>query len=116
MSKKKRASIFDLGEGEIDVSGFTAKPSASGGPPAEQVKQVSEAANFPSREAHQSKPASKPRREPRRYRTGRNVQLTLKAKQDPIDRFYAITDKQNWVLGYTFERAVEALERELKHK
>ena len=30
-----------------------------------------------------------------------------------VDAFYAVTDAQGWVLGYTLERAIEALQREL---
>ena len=30
-----------------------------------------------------------------------------------IDAFYALADRQGWVLGETFERAIEALERVL---
>jgi hypothetical protein len=50
-------------------------------------------------------------REPRRHRTGRNRQFNIKARADTIERFYAITDLHGWVLGETFERAIEALER-----
>jgi hypothetical protein len=73
---------------------------------------VSEAANFRSRDP--KPPPEKPlRREQRRHRTGRNVQLNIKARAEAIDAFYAITDRENWVLGETFERAIEALKREL---
>jgi hypothetical protein len=54
-----------------------------------------------------------PKREPRRYRTGRNIQLNIKARAEIIDAFYGIADRKGWVLGETFERAVAALEREL---
>jgi hypothetical protein len=53
------------------------------------------------------------RREARRYRTGRNVQLNLKVRQEAADTFYALADSQHWVLGEAFEHAVEALKREL---
>jgi hypothetical protein len=42
------------------------------------------------------------------------VQLNIKARAEAIEAFYAITDRENWVLGETFERAVEALKRELE--
>jgi hypothetical protein len=109
-----RASIFDdFAEAPpIDISGFSPRPAAVPAPPTqEQVKAVSEAANFPSREG--AKASAKPKREPRRYRTGRNVQFNAKALQTTIDRFYALCDNTGWVMGYTLERAVEALEREL---
>lgn len=111
---KPRASIFDE-SAKIDLSDFTPKPKeAPPGPAPEKVRAVSEAANFPSREPAARKTSAKPTREPRRYRTGRSVQFNCKASQETIDGFYAICDKQGWVLGYTLERAVAALSRELK--
>jgi hypothetical protein len=107
----ERASIFDA-EDEIDVSGFSPKPSPAPAIAREQVRAVSEAASFRSREP-QPVTAAMMRREPRRYRTGRNVQLNIKARAEAIDAFYAIADSQNWVLGEAFERAIEALNREL---
>jgi hypothetical protein len=50
-------------------------------------------------------------REPRRHRTGRNIQFNIKARAETIDRFYALSDLYGWVLGETFERAIAALER-----
>jgi hypothetical protein len=111
--RKGRASVFDDTEdATLDLSTFAPKPAAPPAPAQELVRAVSEASNFPSRE--QSKPAPKPKREPRRYRTGRNVQFNAKASQATVDRFYALCDQTGWVMGYTLERAVEALEKELK--
>jgi hypothetical protein len=112
---KTRASIF--GDDEtvtLDLGSFTPKsvPDTKA-PPAEQVRAVAQAANFPSREPI-SKPAPKKARAARQYRTGRNVQFNVKALAETVDAFYAITDKEGWVLGYTLQRAVEALQRELK--
>lgn len=114
---KSRASIFDE-PAELDVSGFAPKTAPDkSAPAAEKVRAVAEAAHFRSREP---KPTPKsvvvPKREPRRHRTGRNVQLNLKASQETVDAFYAITDTEDWVLGETLENAVQALQRELKKK
>ena len=77
-----------------------------------QVKAVAEAARFRSREpAATPEPVAK--RIPRRHRTGRNVQFNVKAAQETVDAFYAISDQQNWVLGETLEHALAALQREL---
>ena len=57
--------------------------------------------------------AGAPKREPRRYRTGRNIQLNIKARADVIEAFYRLADQKGWVLGETSERAIAALEREL---
>jgi hypothetical protein len=106
-----RASIF--AEDDLDISGFSPKegPDRSA-PMPEQVKAVAEAARFRSRESPvPAFPA--PRRPPRRYRTGRNVQFNVKATQETVDAFYAISDSQGWVLGETMEHALAALQREL---
>jgi hypothetical protein len=92
------------------------KPKAPARP--EQVRGVAEQVGFHSREPKAAPPDALPavpeRREPRRYRTGRNVQLNLKVRQEAVDAFYRLADEQGWVLGETFERAVSALERELR--
>jgi hypothetical protein len=114
---KSRASVF--GDTlELDVTDFTVKKTPdTKAPTQEQVRAVSEAANFKSREgqALPSKPPKK--RVARRYRTGRNVQFNVKASQETVDAIYAITEAHpGWVLGYTLERAVAALRRELESK
>ena len=108
----ERASVFD---DEVDISDFAPKAGDAPAPPPEQIRTVSQAVNFRSREPKPAPtvPAAPPRREQRRYRTGRNVQLNIKARSEAIDSFYAIADGQGWVLGEAFERAVEALQREL---
>src|SRR4051812_40939542 len=120
----KRANIFDDAT-ELDVSDFQPETSPAPPPDIETLRKISEASNFPSRQAPKPKsveqpPASpappdigKPRRQPRTHRTGRNVQFNVKASQETIDAFYRISDEQGWVLGETLERALAALEREL---
>ncbi len=112
-----RASIFE--EPDIDVSGFAPRPAPdTTAPRAEQVREVSEAAKFRSREPKAAHPEKQPpaKREQRRYRTGRNVQFNVKASQNTVDAFYAISDRQGWVLGETLEHALAALERELSNR
>jgi hypothetical protein len=108
-----RASIF--ADDDLDVSGFSPKagPDKSD-PPPEQVKAVAESARFHSREpALPPAVTSVAKRVPRRYRTGRNVQFNVKASQETVDAFYAISDSEGWVLGETLEHALAALQREL---
>jgi hypothetical protein len=110
---EERASIF--GDDEVDVTGFKPKPPAKvveHPATVEQVRAVSETVNFRSREP-KAVPVKPLRREQRRHRTGRNVQLNIKARAEAVEAFYAITDDKHWVLGETFERAIEALKREL---
>jgi hypothetical protein len=110
----ERASIFDSGT-DFDLSGFTPQKAKPAAPP-ERVKQVSEGASFKSREPAEAKPPKALKREPRRYRTGRNTQFNIKADPDIIEAFYRIADEQGWVLGETLERAVTALSSEIVSK
>jgi hypothetical protein len=111
---KPRASIFEEPD-ELDVASFAPKAAIDAkAPPAEQVREVAQAAKFRSREAAAPKPQAQSKRPARRYRTGRNVQFNVKALQETVDSFYAITEAEGWVLGYTLQRAIEALQRELK--
>lgn len=116
----ERASIFDNGV-DFDVSGFTPKTSKSIEKtiPVDALKTVSEAAQFPSREAapeskkkQQEKPVPE-KNEIRRYRTGRNVQLNIKVKAETLKDFYDLADKEGLVLGEVLEKAIEALKERL---
>lgn len=119
---KSRASIFGNSDNDgetisLDVTGFAPKAQVdTTAPPPDKVKAVSQAARFTSREPTTVKGEAKAnKRPPRRHRTGRNVQVSIKALAESVDKFYAITEAQpGWVLGYTFQRAIDALERELK--
>jgi hypothetical protein len=121
----KRSSIYDdAAETDkavhpLDLSRFQPEPQAP--TPAidrDRLSAISEASNFPSRQPRRTprvpeKPNA-PRREPRIYRTGRNVQFNMKASQATVDAFYAISNQQGWVLGETLEHALAALQRELE--
>lgn len=102
-----RADPFD-----IDLSGFS--PRVPDKPVAATVRQVSEDNAFPSRApANKTAEVASP---PRRRRTGRNVQLNVKATAEVIVRFTALSDANGWAFGETLEHAVTALERELAAK
>jgi len=104
-----RASVF--GGDDDDLSDF--KPKAP--PDKAAVKAVAEGAQFRSREP-QTPPAAPTKREPRRYRTGRNQQLNLKVTAEAAEAFYALADETGWVLGEGFERAITALKQDLDSK
>lgn len=106
-SSPPRAGIFDTD----DLSDFVPSAPASK-PKAEEVRAVAEETAFHSRESALPPADPQPRRLPRRYRTGRNVQLNLKVRQEAADAFYALADQLDLVLGEAFERAVDALRRE----
>ena len=111
----KRASVFE-NDLEVDLSDFSPKKRPdTKAPTQEQVRAVAEAANFPSRQPRDvsAKPTAK--RAARVYRTGRNVQFNVKASQETVEAIYAVTNaNKGWVLGYTLERAIAALKRELE--
>ncbi len=79
------------------------------------MRAVAQAAKFHSREPLPPKSEVKAKRAARQYRTGRNIQFNVKISQETFDAFYALADAQGWVLGYTVQRAIEALQRELKN-
>jgi hypothetical protein len=82
--------------------------------PNEEIQKVAQATGFKSRESVAAPPEPVFRREGRIHRTGRSEQLNLKVRTVDKERFYALCDQQEWVLGLGFQRAIEALERELK--
>lgn len=106
-----RAGVFD-----DDLSDFAPKSAKPAAARPEEVKALAEGTAFRSRDPQVApSPALAPssRRQPRRYRTGRNVQLNLKVRQEAADTFYVLADQTGLVLGEVFEQAVEALTREL---
>lgn len=131
-----RASILDQSEDETDDIGDLTRFKPKQGPaedalPAEQVRAIAKASNFPSRDpkprrakadAVATPPAAPepapvlPRRQPRRHRTGRNTQFNARTTPATVEAFYAIADQQGWLVGETVERALAALQRELAAK
>lgn len=117
-----------------DLSDFEpAKPSRP--VPVAAIEQIAEESGFPSRKASAAKaPSAKPQHPPaieakpmatapapvetaeqtarprRRYTTGRNRQLNIKATDETIERFYAAADAQGVPLGALLELALDALE------
>ena len=73
---------------------------------ADRIARVAEASRFPSREAI-------PRRPPRIHRTGRTMQFNARATPETVEAFYAIADRQGWLVSETLEHALAALQREL---
>ena len=112
----ERASVFE--NSDFDIAGFTAKKTKSAKieTPAEDIRAVSEASSFRSREPTKAEEKEIEKREPRRHRTGRNVQLNIKVRAETLESFYDLADKQGWVLGETLEKAVAALKREIATK
>lgn len=110
----KRSSIFEADE--LDVSGFEPQANAKLKDPGERkaLQAVAEQRGFASRDpALQVEQPPAPVRTQRRHTTGRNRQINIKASAATIERFYALADANGWVLGETFERAIDALRAQL---
>jgi len=111
---RNRASLgFDDALDDIDLSEFEPRQAPVPRPMSGDTSRVAEAAGFRSREAKQSESDDSragPAPLQRRRRTGRNMQLNLKAKPETIAAYCALADRMEWGLGETLERAVELLE------
>jgi hypothetical protein len=71
----------------------------------EAITRIAEQHGFPSRES------PKPRRKQRRYRTGRNQHLGIRATDETVQRFYKAADDRNVPLGELLRLALDALDR-----
>lgn len=71
----------------------------------DQIDKIAEANGFPSRQ-----PARRARTG-RRYRTGRNQQINIKATSQVIERLYKLADAKHIPLGELLEQALDALEK-----
>jgi hypothetical protein len=77
------------------------------------IDQVAADNGFPSRQASRPEVKQAPRQQ-RRYTTGRNQQINVKATAETIERFYRIADEMRVPLGEVLDRALEALEKSAK--
>lgn len=75
------------------------------------IDQVAADNNFPSRQPPkiEQEPAPRPQR---RYTTGRNQQINVKATSATIEKFYRIADEHGVPLGEILSRALDALDKE----
>lgn len=101
---KPRADIFRKGVVDLDLSDFQPKENgAMSDIPIEAVKAVSESADFRSRDPGPSRQ--------RRYKTGRNQQLNIKATAETVALFGALADRNGWSMAETLEQALAALQK-----
>jgi hypothetical protein len=92
-----------------DAPVFTTKPKPEKPVETETMERIAAENKFPSRQA--PKTPAIPRRKPRRYKTGRNQQLNIKATGETIERFLKAADAQNVPLGEMLKQALDAFER-----
>ncbi len=108
----QRASIFE--QPKLDVAGFAPRGDAPARPQPEQLDTLTRGSKFRSREGEGAAASPIATRAPqRRRRTGRNVQFNIRATQEVIDAFKALSEAMDWPDGLTLERAVAALQRTL---
>lgn len=96
-----------------DLNDFeTAQPKWKSSKPVEKavIDQVAAENGFPSRQAQKTEAAPAPRKQ-RRYTTGRNQQINIKATAETIERLNAMADRMNVPLGEVLARALDALEK-----
>ena len=92
----------------LDTSSFQTKPLRAQPVPSEEIERIAEHRNFPSREAPKT---TKRSRQQRRFRTGRDQHIGIKATEQTRDRFYKMADGRNVPLGELLRLALDALER-----
>lgn len=92
-----------------EPAAFTTKPKPERRVEENAIDDIARQNNFPSRQA--PKPSAAPKRKQRRYRTGRNRHLGIKATNETVERFYKAADDRNVPLGKLLDLALDALER-----
>lgn len=101
-----------------DLSDFQPTPAAKPVPVA-AIDEIAEQAGFPSRKPRAAKAAAptasapitvEPVRAVRRYTTGRNRQINIKATDATIERLYRLADERGIPLGALLDQALDALE------
>lgn len=92
-----------------DLSDFAPKAQAKPVEPL-QIERLANELGFPSRQpvVAEAVPKAAPKR--RRYTTGRNQQLNVKATAETVARFYRLADQQGVPLGELLDQALQALE------
>jgi hypothetical protein len=98
-----------------DLGDFAPAPPKAKPEHKDVVDEVAAQHGFPSRQP--AKPVAPavvgepPRRQQRRYTTGRNKQINIKATDETIKRLYQLADDRGVPLGVLLEQALDALEK-----
>jgi hypothetical protein len=93
-----------------EPTAFTTKPRPEKRVEESAIADIAQQNNFPSRQA--PKKAAPTKRQQRRYRTGRNHHLGIKATDETVERFYKAADERKIQHGELLRIALDALERE----
>jgi hypothetical protein len=86
---------------------FTPKPKPEKLVQKDAMEKIADDNNFPSRRAAKATTT----RKQRRYRTGRDQHLGIRATAETKERFYKAADERNVPLGELLRLALDALER-----
>lgn len=81
---------------------------------AQHIDRIASDMGFPSRQAAAVPEVTKAAPHRRRYTTGRNQQLNIKATAETVERFYRLADQQSVPLGELLDQALRALEKDLQ--
>ncbi len=97
-----------------DLNEFQAKPKPKPVQKAE-IEKLAQENGFPSRQpttnsANNGNQKSVSNRKARRYITGRNKQINIKATSETIERLYKLADERNAPLGEILKLAIDCLE------
>ncbi len=76
----------------------------------EHIDRIADANDFPSRQPVTAPVVNAPHPR-RRFRTGRDRQLNIKATSDVIERFYRMADARHVPFGELLDQALAALEK-----
>ena len=102
-----RANPFD------DLGDFA--PKAQAKPvQAQQIERIAAEMGFPSRQAVAAPAHPRKTQARRRYTTGRNQQLNVKATAETVALFYRLADQQDVPLGELLDQALQALEKSIQ--
>jgi hypothetical protein len=101
-----RPKLFEIAEFGLDQ--FAPKEDQGPTVPVETVRMIASEGGFPSRA-----PQPNSNRLPMVYRTGRSATFSVKTLPTTVETFYEIARARGWKAGETFEKAIEALKREL---
>jgi hypothetical protein len=115
MTAQEHGNIFEEG-GDLNLDRFKPKSApADNRLTPQDLRGIAERTKFVSREAKDAKAPSPSVPLLRRgaHRTGRTVTITLKTTPQHSNRFYAVAEAQGWLIGETFELALQALEEKL---
>ena len=103
-----RPSLFEDEDASL-LSEFKPKTGHAPAPSGDEIRQTARAGGFGRPTTQQTQPQP---RAPMTYRTGRTQTFAVKTLPSAVDRFYAMAQRNGWKVSETFERAVDALERE----